>query len=442
MKYEKWQHQTALFLGSQTISLFGSSLVQYAIFWYLTLETQSGVIMTLSTIFGFLPTFFISPFAGVWADRYNRKRLIVLSDGIIALSTLVLILLFLAKQRSIWILLATSAIRALGAGIQMPAVGAILPQIAPEKELTRINGLNGSIQAVVMLVSPMISGALYQFAPMEGIFLIDIVTAALAIAILVFFLKVPTHEKASQEQVSNYLQDMKLGFSYIQNHTFIKRLFLYFSLAFFMAAPVSFLSPLQVARSFGDDVWRLTAIEIAFSIGMIGGGLWIASWGGFKNRIHSIAFAIGALGLCTFGMGAYVAAVVAGAVGMSLGIVLGVGRGGSGNVEIRGAPLVLNVFGLVGLVIPLLNAPSMTLLQEKVEEDFLGRVFGVQSMVASAMMPLGMLVFGPLADRMAIEILMAVSGVLLMVVAFFAIRDRVLLEAGKPEPSDTGKESN
>ena len=411
MKYEKWQRQTALFLGSQTISLFGSSLVQYAIFWYLTLETQSGVIMTLSTIFGFLPTFFISPFAGVWADRYNRKRLIVLSDGITALSTLVLVLLFLAGQRSIWILLATSAIRAIGAGIQMPAVGAILPQIVPEKELTRINGLNGSIQAVVMLVSPMISGALYQFAPMEGIFMIDIVTAALAIAIMVFLLKVPTHEKASQEQVSNYLQDMKLGFRYIQNHAFIKRLFLYFSLAFFMAAPVSFLSPLQVARSFGEDVWRLTAIEIAFSIGMIGGGLWIASWGGFKNRIHSIAFAIGAMGLCTFGMGV-----------------------------IPNFWIYLFLMGLVGLVIPLLNAPSMTLLQEKVEEDFLGRVFGVQSMVASSMMPLGMLIFGPLADRMAIEILMAVSGVFLMVVAFFAIRDRVLLEAGKPEPSDTGKE--
>ena len=411
MKYEKWQRQTALFLGSQTISLFGSSLVQYAIFWYLTLETQSGVIMTLSTIFGFLPTFFISPFAGVWADRYNRKRLIVLSDGITALSTLVLVLLFLAGQRSIWILLATSAIRAIGAGIQMPAVGAILPQIVPEKELTRINGLNGSIQAVVMLVSPMISGALYQFAPMEGIFMIDIVTAALAIAIMVFLLKVPTHEKASQEQVSNYLQDMKLGFRYIQNHAFIKRLFLYFSLAFFMAAPVSFLSPLQVARSFGDDVWRLTAIEIAFSIGMIGGGLWIASWGGFKNRIHSIAFAIGAMGLCTFGMGV-----------------------------IPNFWIYLFLMGLVGLVIPLLNAPSMTLLQEKVEEDFLGRVFGVQSMVASSMMPLGMLIFGPLADRMAIEILMAVSGVFLMVVAFFAIRDRVLLEAGKPEPSNTGKE--
>ena len=258
--------------------------------------------MTLSTIFGFLPTFFISPFAGVWADRYNRKRLIVLSDGITALSTLVLVLLFLAGQRSIWILLATSAIRAIGAGIQMPAVGAILPQIVPEKELTRSTGSTAASRPSSCWFRDDQRRAIPICAD-GGHFHDRYRDGGSAIAILVFLLKVPTHEKASHEQVSNYLQDMKLGFRYIQNHAFIKRLFLYFSLAFLMAAPVSFLSPLQVARSFGEDVWRLTAIEIAFSIGMIGGGLWIASWGGFKNRIHSIAFAIGAMGLCTFGMG-------------------------------------------------------------------------------------------------------------------------------------------
>ena len=281
-RYANWQRDIGMFLGSQTISFFGSSIVQYAILWYLTLTTQSGIIMMLSVVFGFLPTFFISPFAGVWADRYNRKRLIVLSDGVTAFSTLVLIVLFLAGQRSIWVLLVASAIRALGSGIQMPAVSAILPQIVPEKELTRINGLNGSIQAVVMLVSPMVSGVLLNFAPMEIIFLIDVVTAIVAILIMVFLLQVPTHEKASQEQVSNYFQDMKSGFLYIKNHTFIKKLFLYFSMAYLMAAPVSFLSPLQVARTFGEDVWRLTAIEVTFS-GRDDGG-WSA--GCFLGRVQ------------------------------------------------------------------------------------------------------------------------------------------------------------
>lgn len=406
-RYANWQRDIGMFLGSQTISFFGSSIVQYAILWYLTLTTQSGIIMMLSVVFGFLPTFFISPFAGVWADRYNRKRLIVLSDGVTAFSTLVLIVLFLAGQRSNWVLLVASAIRALGSGIQMPAVSAILPQIVPEKELTRINGLNGSIQAVVMLVSPMVSGVLLNFATMEAIFLIDVVTAIVAILIMAFLLQVPTHEKASQDQVSNYFQDLLLGFLYIKNHTFIKKLFLYFSMAYLMAAPVSFLSPLQVARTFGDDVWRLTAIEVTFSVGMMAGGLLVASWGGFKNRIHSIVFAIAIMGLCTFGMGI-----------------------------IPNFWIYLFLMAVIGVVIPLLSAPSTVLLQEKVEEAYLGRVFGVQSMIVTLMMPLGMLVFGPLADRMAIEILMVVSGLFMVVVAFFALRDKVLVEAGKPKEPD------
>jgi len=403
----KWQRDIALFLGSQTISLFGSSIVQYAILWYLTLTTQSGSVMMLTVIFGFLPTFFISPFAGVWADRYNRKKLIALSDAVIALSTVVLIILFLAGQRSIWVLLIASAIRALGSGIQMPAVSAILPQIVPEKELTRINGLNGSIQASVTLVSPMISGALLNFVEMETIFLIDVVTAVLAILILVFLLQVPTHEKASQEQVSNYAQDLEMGFAYIKNHTFIKKLFFYFSMTYVMVAPVAFLSPLQVARTFGEDIWRLTAIEVTFSIGMMAGGLLVASWGGFKNRIHSISFSIAVMGVCTFGMGI-----------------------------ISNFWIYLFLMAVIGVVLSLFNAPSMVLLQEKVEEAYLGRVFGVQTMVATLMMPVGMLIFGPLADKVSIESLMVVSGLFLIVVAFFVWRDKPLLEEGKPKETD------
>jgi len=83
-----WKRNTILFLASQTLSLFGTSLVQYAILWHITLTTQSGVMMTIFIICGFLPTFFLSPFAGVWADRYNRKLLIMFSDSMIALSTL------------------------------------------------------------------------------------------------------------------------------------------------------------------------------------------------------------------------------------------------------------------------------------------------------------------------------------------------------------------
>lgn len=116
---DKWKKNITLFLGSQTISLFGSSLVQYAIMWYITLNTQSGVMMTISIVCGFVPTFILSPIAGVWADRYNRKILIILSDSLIAISTLVLAILFLIGYDELWLLFVMSAVRAIGTGIKL-----------------------------------------------------------------------------------------------------------------------------------------------------------------------------------------------------------------------------------------------------------------------------------------------------------------------------------
>ena len=399
----EWKKNIILFLASQTISLLGSSLVQYAILWYITLETQSGMMMTISIICGFLPAFFLSPFAGVWADRYNRKALIILSDSMIAISTLLLAILFLIGYEMLWLLFVISAVRALGSAIQTPAVGAFLPQLIPEDKLTKINATNSSIQAMVMLVSPMLSGALLTIATIKTIFLIDAVTAAIAILILFFFLHVPVHAKARGKQTISYLSDMREGIAYIRHHEYIKIFFLFCAVFFFLAAPVAFLTPLQVTRSFGNDVWRLTAIEIVFSLGMMIGGIIMASWGGFKNKIHSMTLASLLIGASTFALGV---------------------------VPIFWIYLV--IMGLSGTAIPIFNTPSTVLLQEKVDPDFLGRVFGVLAMISTSMMPLGMLVFGPLADIIKIEWLLIGTGLLLFSQGFFLRGNKVLLEAGKP----------
>jgi len=398
-----WKKNIILFLTSQTISLFGSSLVQYAIMWHITLTTQSGLMMTVAIICGFLPTLFLSPFAGVWADRYNRKTLIILSDSMIALSTLALAILFLVGYGSLWLLFVTSAVRALGAAVQIPAIGAFLPQIVPEDKLTKVNATNGSIQAMVMLVSPMLSGALLTMATIETIFFIDVITAAIAVSVLFLFLHVPVHAKAQAKQTTSYFSDMREGFTYIKNHAYIKRFFLFCAVFFFLVAPAAFLTPLQVARSFGDDVWRLTAIEISFSIGMMVGGVIMASWGGFKNRIHSMTLSMLVTGACTFALGV-----------------------------IPVFWIYLIVMGLVGIAMPIFNTPSMVLIQEKVETDFLGRVFGVFGMIASSMMPLGMLLFGPIADIIRIEWLLIGTGLLLFIQGFFLLGNKALIEAGKP----------
>jgi DHA3 family macrolide efflux protein-like MFS transporter len=400
--YNNWKKNTTLFLTSQAISFFGSMLVQYAITWYITLETQSGVMMTIAIICGFLPTFFLSPFAGVWADRYNRKLLIALSDSLIALTTLILALLFFIGYDSIWLLFAASALRSIGAGIQMPAIGAFLPGIVPEDQLTRVNGINSSIQSLVMLISPMLSGALLTFTTIEMVFFIDVATAALAVAILLFFLHVPAHAKARKKQKISYFADMYAGVKYINNHGFIKTLFVFCAVYFVLVAPLSFLTPLQVTRSFGDDVWRLTAIEMAFSIGMTSGGIIIASWGGFRNKLHTMALSYFTVAFCTFGLGV-----------------------------IPVFWIYLFLMGVVGIAMPVFNTPFMVLLQQKVEPDFLGRVFGVLTTISSSVMPLAMLIYGPIADVIKIEWLLVVTGLLMLVQSFLLLRNRVLIEAGK-----------
>ena len=406
-----WKRDFGLFLSSQTVSLLGSSLVQYAILWYITLETNSGLMMALSIVFGFVPTFFLSPFAGVWADRYNRKWLIILADLSIAAATVVLIVLFLLGYKAIWMLFVVSAVRSLGTAVQSPAVSAFLPQIVPDNQLMRANGMVASVQSALMLVSPMVSGALMSLVQIEAVFMIDVLTCILAVLIFLT-LRVAPHAKALEKQTVSYWHDMRLGFDYIRNHQYLRSMFIFFAFFFVLVSPAAFLTPLQVARSFGEDVWRLTAIEVTFSGGMLLGGILMTTWGGFKNRVHSMILSAYLIGINQ--------------------ILLGV---------VANFWVYLVVMVAVGITLPIFNTPALTLLQEKVDDAYLGRVFGVISMISSGFMPLGMLFFGPLADHVSIEWQLIVTGALLVVQAIVLHRSRSLIREGYAPVKDNAMQA-
>ena len=383
--YEGWQKKTTLFLSSQSLSLFGSMLVQYAIIWYVTISTQSGAILTISTISAFLPQIVISLFAGVWADRYPRKLLIISADALTAVSTLILAGFILMGYRELWLIFLVSGIRSVGAGIQMPAVNALLPQIVPTDRLMKVNSINGTLQPFIMIAAPILSGTMMSFSRLEAIFFVDVVTAILAISLLLV-LRVPPHQKASAGQMTGYLDDLKAGLVYIGQNRAIKTLFIFFAFVFFLVVPVAFLSPLLVTRSFGDEVWRLTANEVTFFAGSILGGIIMTAWGGFKNHFRTI------------GLSCILWAVLLTGLGLS-----------------KDFALYLTIMFLVGMPMPMFNVPTTTLLQERVNPDMQGRVFGVMQLIMNTVMPVGMLVFGPLADMVAIETLLILASALMAV---------------------------
>ena len=169
-----WKRNTALFITGQALSFFGTMVVQYAILWHVTLRSQSGTVMTAFTIVGFLPMFFISPFAGVWADRFNKKYIINISDGAIAFFSLIVAIFLMNGIDSYAVLLACAFVRALGQGVQGPAVSSFIPEIVPVEHLTRINGFQSSINSLITFASPMLGGALMTFAPLADIISINI----------------------------------------------------------------------------------------------------------------------------------------------------------------------------------------------------------------------------------------------------------------------------
>jgi DHA3 family macrolide efflux protein-like MFS transporter len=382
---EGWKKKTALFLSSQSLSLFGSMVVQYAIIWHVTLTTKSGSMLTISTLAAFLPQIVISLFAGVWADRYHRRLLIIAADVLTAASTLVLAVLFMLGYRELWLIFLVSGIRSVGAGIQIPAVNALLPQLVPSDKLIKVNSLNGTIQPFIMLVTPFVSGAMLSFSRLEAIFFIDVITAILAVSLLLV-LKVPAHLKAAAGQKTGYLDDLKAGIDYIRGNRPIKVLFTFFAFVFFLVVPVAFLSPLLVTRSFGGEVWKLTANEVTFFLGSIIGGIVMTAWGGFKNRFRTI------------GLSCILWAFLFAALGLSKEFVM-----------------YLIFMFLSGIPMPFFNASTTTLLQEMVDPDMQGRVFSAQQLIMNTIMPVGMLVFGPVADKITIEVLLVVTSALMAI---------------------------
>lgn len=381
------------FLISQTISLFGSSLVQYAIIWYITINTNSGIMMTIATLCGFLPQLLISLFAGVWADRFSRKKLIMYSDASIAISTLVLAILFLIGYDKMWLLFVISAIRSIGSGIQTPAINAVIPQLTEEK-LLKVNSINSTLQSITLLIAPAVSGMLLANATLEMIFFIDVITAIIGISIL-SFIKIPLHEGAIENSKVDQIKHLFEGIKYVKDSSFLKAFFKYYSIMSFLIVPIAFLTPLLINRIFGENIWYLTLNEMTFFLGSIIGGIALSIWGGFKSKIKTIAFA----------------SIISGILIALIGFA---------NVLV----IYLILMTISGILMPYFNAPSISLLQEKTSQDIQGRIFSLVQLIATAMMPLGMVIFGPLADVVSIKYLLIVTGFFLAILGIVMLKDK------------------
>ena len=392
-----WQKRFALFLTSQCITLFGSQLVQMAIVWYVTLHTQSGAWVAAFSICSYLPQFFLSFLGGVWADRYDRKRLIIGADASIAAVTLGMMLLMpkmTAEPVLMYALLVRSSIRSAGAGIQTPAVSAMIPQLAAQEQLMRCNGINAAMQSLVQFAAPAAAAVVLSAGTLRAALAVDVVTAMLGTALLAFIRLPPKHREAAAPCV---WMEIGIGVRYACAQPAVRDTLIFYGLFLFWTVPAGYLSGLLVRRVYGDTFWYLTAVELAGFGGMAAGGLLMSLWNGFKIRKHTLS-----MGLAMFG---------------AMAIAMGVSRN-------FGAYIVF--MALYGVALTVVQTSVTTLLQEHAQAAMQGRVFGLMSSLYASCYPIGMALFGPLADRMELRWIMLLSGVALLGMACAAYASRNL----------------
>ena len=394
-----WKRKTLLFLASQCITLFGSMIVQMSIIWYVTLKTSSGGWVAAFTICSYLPQFLISFFAGVWADRYNRKKLIVLADGVITIATLIMFLVMPMISSDFVLLsalLVISIVRSIGAGVQTPAVNAVIPHLVPAEYLMKYNGINATIQSIVQFIAPAVAGTVLSIGTFRSTLFIDIVTALIGIGLLSCIL-LPKQEVAN-DNISVF-SEIKAGIHYSFSDKMIGKILIVYGLFILLSVPAGFMSALLVSRVYGDVYWYLTAVELVGFAGMALGGVLMGMWGGFKSRFKTFAFGLLILSIMTIGMGITPYFV-----------------------------LYLAMMFVYSIALTIIQTATTTIIQENAQESMIGRVFGLMGAMYSGFLPVGMAVFGPLADVLPLQWVMVGSGIaLVLVTVYLQVKSKVKL---------------
>ena len=363
-----WRKTYFTLLAGQAISFISSGILQMAIIFYLVAKTNSAIILTAATLIGFLPQACLGPFAGAFVDRHSRKSVMIGADLIIAAAGGILALVAFYMELPVWSIMVVLLIRSAGTAFHSPAFSAATPMIVPKEELTKCAGYTQTMQAVSAIISPAAAAFLYAVWPLNAIILLDIVGAILA-CVTVAISSIPTPELCPETKRQQFLQDMKEGYVVLKQN---RGLFALLWMSYFKGTPA-----------------HASAAEIAFAVGMLLGGVILSIWGGFKKRRYTIGLSV---------------------------LLMGVSNMLSGLLPPDAFLVFVVCCTVMGISAPFYGVQN-AIFQETVKPEYLGRVFSLLTSAASLAMPFGLVISGPLAERLGVEKWFVICGIGIIIVA-------------------------
>ncbi len=379
-----------IFIG-QTMSLLTSAIVQYAIIWHITFKTGSAVDLAMATIAGILPQILLGPIAGVIVDRFDRKKIMMYSDGMIAVATLVLGILFLYGEPSMMGMYIVLAVRSLGSTFHSPSFTASIPMLAPKEKLVKISGINQTINSITLIIAPILAGILFGAIPLPYIIFLDIIGAIFGIGSIAM-VHIPNPGK--KEEKSNILLEMKQGFWEIKQSRFLLILTIYVIAICIIFMPIASMYPLITKNYFGLEAIHVSIVEVLFSIGMLVGGIAMAKEVGFRKKQYTILVAM---------------------------LIFAVALIASGLIPNSMFWMFVFLTFVMGSMGPFFEGLYTVILQTKIEPQKQGRVFSIVMSFMQLATPIGLFLVAPIAEQIGVEKMFVISGILMIIATLVTI---------------------
>lgn len=406
----RWAPRFFTIWVGQAFSLFGSQIVHFGLVWWLTEQTGSAIVLATASLFGLLPQIILSPFAGALVDRWNRRIVMMVADSAVALMSLSLAYLFHTGQAQVWHIYVIMLLRSAGGAFHWPAMQASTSLMVPKEQLTRVGGLNQTLSGLLSIAAPPVGAMLMAVMPVQGLLLLDVVTALPAILPLIF-IPIPQpdrlHEMSSGLRARTTLwHDLGEGFRYVATWRGMLIVGIMATFLNCLITPAFSLLPLLVSKHFGGDAIQLGIMNSVWGIGMLAGGLILSLWGGFRRRM---------------------ATSLTGLIGMGIGFTI---------VAVTPSNLFwLAILGTIlsGFMAPITNGPLFAVVQSVVDPDMQGRVMSLMSSAATFMAPLGLAIAGHLTDDHGLQLWYYIAGIacIAMGLGGFFIEPVMTLESQK-----------
>ena len=404
--------------GGQAVSLLGSQLVQFSLIWWLTETTGSATVLAMATMIGLLPQVFIGPIAGALVDRWSRRAIMILADGLVALATLALATVFWMDIIQIWHIYFALFIRAASGGFHWAAMQASTSLMVPKEHFSRIQGINQVLNGALNIGSAPLAALLLGLMPMQGILAIDVSTALLAI-IPLCFIPIPQPENIVQDSTcsrnTTVWGDLWAGFRYVWSWPGLLILMITAMLINLVITPAFSLIPILVNKHFNGGAMHLAWLEAAAGIGIVSGGLLLSAWGGFRRRIMT---------------------TLTGLVFLGIGLVL------LGLLSTSAFNTAIIITFLIGFAVALVDGPLLAVVQAVVSPEMQGRIFTLILSAAKAMTPIGLAFAGPIADTFGVQSWYIAGGLTTICLGFgaFFIASVTHIEGGFQKKSDNNSQ--